>query len=113
VVIEFIFYIIAYARKRFRGFRRFKGFRGEGIAAFGGDEYLVSVTGFAFMSPLPHDVVLYHPSGGRDRTIRHVPYCFLPADRYVTAVPALTNLTEILRFVETLQRVSKSAEVGP
>ena len=29
----------------FRGFRRFKGFRGEGIAAFGGDEYKISVTG--------------------------------------------------------------------
>ena len=28
-------------------------------------------------------------------------------------IPSLTILTEILRFVETLQRVSKSAEVGP
>ena len=37
----------------------------------------------------------------------------LPADWYLIAFPLLTVLTEILRFVETLQRVSKSAEVGP
>ena len=37
----------------------------------------------------------------------------LPADWYLAAFPLLTILTEILRFVETLQRVSKSAEVGP
>ena len=37
----------------------------------------------------------------------------LPADWYLSALPSLTILTEILRFVETLQRVSKSAEVGP
>ena len=30
-----------------------------------------------------------------------------------TGIPSLTILTEILRFVETLQRVSKSAEIGP
>ena len=30
-----------------------------------------------------------------------------------TGIPSLTILPEILRFVETLQRVSKSAEVGP
>ena len=39
-----------------RGFRRFKGFRGfrgEGIAF--GDEYIVSVTGLAFVSPVLHD----------------------------------------------------------
>ena len=32
---------------------------------------------------------------------------------YLVAFPLLTVLTKILRFVETLQRVSKSAEVGP
>ena len=37
----------------------------------------------------------------------------LPADWYLVAFPLLTVLTKILRFVETLQRVSKSAEVGP
>ena len=37
----------------------------------------------------------------------------LPADWYLIAFPLLTVLTEILRCVETLQRVSKSAEVGP
>ena len=37
----------------------------------------------------------------------------LPADWYLPALLSLTILTEILRFVETLQRVSKSAEVGP
>jgi len=36
--------------RRFRGFRRFKG---EGIAF--GDEYIVSVTGFALVSPVMHD----------------------------------------------------------
>ncbi len=30
-----------------------------------------------------------------------------------TGISSLTILTEILRFVETLQRVSKSAEIGP
>ena len=40
-------------------------------------------------------------------------YVALPADLYLVAFPLLTVLTEILRFVETLQRVSKSAEVGP
>ena len=37
----------------FKGFRGFRGFRGEGIAF--GDEYEVSVTGFAFVSPVLHD----------------------------------------------------------
>ena len=37
----------------------------------------------------------------------------LPADWYLPALLSLTILTKILRFVETLQRVSKSAEVGP
>ena len=37
----------------------------------------------------------------------------LPADWYLVASPLLTVLTKILRFVETLQRSSKSAEVGP
>ena len=37
----------------------------------------------------------------------------LPADWYLPALLSLTVLTKILRFVETLQRVSKSAEVGP
>ena len=36
-----------------------------------------------------------------------------PADWYLMPSISLTILTEILRFVETLQRVSKSAEVGP
>ena len=36
-----------------------------------------------------------------------------PADWYLPAFHSLIILTEILRFVETLQRVSKSAEVGP
>ena len=37
-----------------------------------------------------------------------------PSRRLVfIGIPSLTILTEILRFVETLQRVSKSAEVGP
>ena len=37
----------------------------------------------------------------------------LSADWYLVAFPYLLVLTKILRFVETLQRVSKSAEVGP
>ena len=37
----------------------------------------------------------------------------MAGDWYLVAFPLLTVLTEILRFVETLQRVSKSAEVGP
>ena len=41
------------------------------------------------------------------------PLILLPADRYLLANVSLTARTEILRFVETLQRVSKSAEVGP
>ena len=35
------------------------------------------------------------------------------ADWYLPALLSLTVLTKILRIVETLQRVSKSAEVGP
>ena len=31
------------------------GAEGCGIAAFGGDEYIVSVTGLAFVSPVLHD----------------------------------------------------------
>lgn len=41
------------------------------------------------------------------------PLANLPADWYLVAFTLLTVLTKILRFVETLQRVSKSAEVGP
>ena len=37
----------------------------------------------------------------------------LPADWYLSRDDSLSACTEILRFVETLQRVSKSAEVGP
>ena len=40
-------------------------------------------------------------------------YFAFPADWYLVVFPLLTVLTEILRCVETLQRVSKSAEVGP
>ena len=36
-----------------------------------------------------------------------------PAEWYLSAFHSLIILTKILRFVETLQRVSKSAEVGP
>ena len=36
-----------------------------------------------------------------------------PADWYLPAFHSLIILTEILRFVEILQRVSKSAKVGP
>ena len=42
-------------RPGFRGFKRFRGFRGEGIAF--GDEYEVSVTGLAFISPVLRDGV--------------------------------------------------------
>ena len=38
---------------------------GCGIAAFGGDEYIVSVTGLAFVSPVLHDVEQEPPSSGR------------------------------------------------
>jgi len=48
----------------FTGFKRFKGFRGEGIALTG-DEYKFSVTGFNFMSPVLHGEVLKPPSSGR------------------------------------------------
>ena len=41
--------------RRFKRFRGFRGFRGEGIAF--GDEYKVSVTGLAFVSPLLRDIV--------------------------------------------------------
>ena len=43
------------------------GFAAEGcgIAAFGGDEYIVSVTGFALVSPVLHDVEQKPPSLGR------------------------------------------------
>ena len=37
----------------------------------------------------------------------------LPADWHLLANEILSASTEILHFVETLQRVSKSAEVGP
>ena len=38
---------------------------GCGIAAFGGDEYIVSVTGITFMSPLVHADEPESPSSGR------------------------------------------------
>jgi hypothetical protein len=38
---------------------------GCGIAAFGGDEYIVSVTGFTFVSPLVHADAPEPPSLGR------------------------------------------------
>ena len=38
---------------------------GCGIAAFGGDEYEVSVTGFRFVSQVVYDGVLKPPSFGR------------------------------------------------
>ena len=38
---------------------------GCGIAAFGGDEYIVSVTGLALLSPVLHDGVPKPPSFGR------------------------------------------------
>ena len=44
---------------------------------------------------------------------KNQPLANLPADWYLVAFLLHTILTEILRFVETLQRVSKSAEVGP
>ncbi len=47
----------------FRGFKRFKGFRGEGIAY--GDEYEASVTGFASASQVVHDEEQKPPSLGR------------------------------------------------
>ena len=40
-------------RPGFKRFKRFRGFRGEGIAF--GDEYIISVTGLAFVSPVLHD----------------------------------------------------------
>ncbi len=48
-------------RPRFRRFRRFKG---EGIAA-SGDEYKISVTGSCFVSLVLHDGVQEPPSLGR------------------------------------------------
>ena len=53
---KFFYFPIKRAAKR-PGFRGFKGFKGEGIAAFGGDEYEVSVTGLAFISPVLRDGV--------------------------------------------------------
>ena len=50
-------------RPGFRRFKGFRGFRGEGIAF--GDEYIVSVTGLAFVSPLLHDEEQKPPSLGR------------------------------------------------
>jgi hypothetical protein len=50
--------------RRFRRFKGFRGFRGEGIAF--GDEYIVSVTGFALVSPQLHDVEQKPPSTGRN-----------------------------------------------
>ena len=47
-------------RAGFKGSKRFRGFRGGGIAF--GDEYEVSVTGFAFVSPVLHDGILKPPS---------------------------------------------------
>ena len=41
------------------------GPEGFGIAAFSGDEYIVSVTGLTFVSPMLHDVVRKPPSPGR------------------------------------------------
>ena len=38
---------------------------GCGIAAFGGDEYIVSVTGFTLVSPMLHDEETKPPSPGR------------------------------------------------
>ena len=35
-----------------------------------------------------------------------------PSGWYLMIIASLSSCTEILRFVETLQRVSKSAEVG-
>ena len=52
---KFFYFPIKRAAKRpgFRRFKRFRGFRGEGIAF--GDEYEVSVTGFPLVSPVLHD----------------------------------------------------------
>ena len=50
-------------RPGFRRFKRFRGFRGEGIAF--GDDYIVSVMGLLFVSPLPLDGELKPPSSGR------------------------------------------------
>ena len=49
--------------KGFRRFKGFRGFRGEGIAF--GDEYIVSVTGLPFVSPVLHDEEQKPPSTGR------------------------------------------------
>ena len=43
---------------------------GFGIAAFGGDEYVVSVTGPASVSPLLHDEEPEPPSPGRGLWLR-------------------------------------------
>ena len=44
---------------------------GCGIAAFGGDEYIVSVTGFGFVSLVLHDEETEPPSTGRGWCRRH------------------------------------------
>ena len=49
----------------FRGFKGFKRFRGEGIAF--GDEYIVSVKGLAFVSPVLHYEEQKPPSTGRNQ----------------------------------------------
>ena len=41
-----------------------------GIAAFGGDKYIVSVTGLAFVSPVMHDGEPEPPSFGRQKPCR-------------------------------------------
>ena len=43
----------------------------------------------------------------------HPMVCHLPADLYLPVFPHLLFLPRSFAFVETLQRVSKSAEVGP
>ena len=58
---------------------------GCGIAAFGGDEYIVSVTGPASVYPLLHDEEQDPP---------------LPADWYLWVLRSLTTCTEILHCVQ-------------
>ena len=109
------------------GFVILTALRAEGCGiALTGDEYKASVTGFTFLChracfPPGKVVAPATKRGAFPRPTVSTGYSApvgiqestLPADWYLPALLSLTVLTKILRFVETLQRVSKSAEVGP
>ena len=87
---------------------------GCGIAAFGGDDYKVSVTGFPLVPPIPHDVVPEPPSPGRGLyTAAKRP----PKPSRPKAVPNLRTLgaeaPSIFRTLTPTGRVQKSSHQNP